>query len=395
MKRIAIILLAALLPLCADAQLGKQMSKYHKKTGVGVTQLDKSLYGLYQRENLPVEMKEMLQKLDEINILSIDFKACGKEESEKILAAFQHIWGNESKYRLIKSFNDGETEQLIYTRNRDAQITDLVIYCADSEEAEIIELRGDIQTDQLAFLPQALDIPGLALLGSLSPTARKSTYTDMRAGAQDLQNLLSGFFGGFDASFFSDIEKRLKNAFPSGVDSTGNFDPFGMLGSGQMQQIEKYFQSMGNDGDVVSNSIQITEENGKTNLKIDSKNSDITYIIDGVKAPKDKVQMPEKIVNANLIPSREDMKKSYLFVTSGKQLGTFNSYKDGVLTFRYNEQEYKYNLEKAQRPLLVINGRLSGSFSINPSSILQIRPISQVEKEAGYFPNAEVVINTK
>ena len=145
----------------------------------------------------------------------------------------------------------------------------------------------------------------------------------------------------------------------------------------------------------MSNYVQITEENGKTKIKIDSKNSDMTYIIDGKEAPKDNVQMPESILNVNIIPSKEDVKKSYLFITSKDKLGDFTNFKDGVLTFRYNNQEYKYNLDKAQHPLLVIDGRLSDTFDIDPASILQIRPISQIEKEVGYYPNAEVMINTQ
>lgn len=79
-------------------------------------------------------------------------------------------------------------------------------------------------------------------------------------------------------------------------------DPFKefMKNSGNGQRIEKFFQSFGDGNDVTSNSVQITEENGKTKLKIDSKNSDMTYVIDGKKAPKDNVQMPEKIVNVNI-----------------------------------------------------------------------------------------------
>ena len=56
MRRIFIILsIVSVLPFAANAQLSKLMSKYHEKNGVTVTQLDKSLYGLYQRNNLPPE----------------------------------------------------------------------------------------------------------------------------------------------------------------------------------------------------------------------------------------------------------------------------------------------------------------------------------------------------
>ena len=105
--------------------------------------------------------------------------------------------------------------------------------------------------------------------------------------------------------------------------------------------------------------------------------------------------MPDRIRNVNLIPSREDIKKSYLFVTSENPLGTFSSFKDGILTFRYDNQEYRYNLDKASAPLLVIDGRQSSTFDLDPSTILQIRPITQIEKEVGYYPDAQVIINTK
>ena len=73
MRRIFIILsIVSVLPFAANAQLSKLMSKYHEKNGVTVTQLDKSLYGLYQRNNLPPEANELLQKLEEVNILNLD-----------------------------------------------------------------------------------------------------------------------------------------------------------------------------------------------------------------------------------------------------------------------------------------------------------------------------------
>ncbi len=100
------------------------------------------------------------------------------------------------------------------------------------------------------------------------------------------------------------------------------------------KKVEKFFQSFGNGTGMSSNSVQITEENGKTKIKIDSQNSDMTYIIDGQQAPKDNVQMPDKILNVNIIPSKEDVnKKSYLFITSRDRLGEFVSFQNGVLTF--------------------------------------------------------------
>ncbi len=398
MKKLTFILLTAIfIPWGAYAQLGKQMAKYHKKSGVSVTQLDKSLYGLYQNENLSSEMKDMLQKLNEINILTITPGICKPEECEKILSQFHNLLEGKNEYRLIKSNYSEENEQLVYARSEADKVTDLVVWNVSPYQADIIELRGKIQTDRITLLPQALNINGLKLLATLSSSANMQSKSnkDMENMLQSLEGLMGGLFSGLDSDFFSGMEQRLKDVFPSAIDSTGSFNISNMLQPESMKTIEQYFQSLGQDGNITSNSIQITEENGKTKLKIDSQNSDITYIIDGEQAPKDNVQMPEKIMNVNLIPSKEDIKKSYLFVTSQKQLGTFTNFKNGVLSFRYNNQDYKYNLGKVGNPLLVINGRLSDSFDINPASILQIRPLSQIEKKVGYYPNAEVIINTK
>lgn len=398
MKKLTIILMAiVLIPFCVSAQLGKQMAKYHKKQGVSVTQLDKSLYGLYQNGNLSPEMKETLQKLDEVNILTITYDRCKPEEYEKILQQFHNTLENSGNYRLVKSNTNGKSEQLVYARSETDKVTDLIVWSLSPYQADIIELRGDIQTNSIALLPQALNIPGLESLASLSPSApkRSGNKQDMGSMMQSLEGLMGEFFSGIDSNFFSDMGQQIKNVFPSAMDSTGTLNITNMLQPDHMESIEQFFQSFGGDGNVSSNSVQITEENGKTRLKIDSQNSDITYIIDGEQASQDSIQMPDKIQNVNLIPSRKDIKKSYLFVTSQKPIGTFTNYKNGTLRFRYKDQDYTYNLEKAQYPLLIINGRLSRTFNADPASILQIRPLSQIEKEAGYYPHAEVIINTK
>ena len=68
-----------------------------------------------------------------------------------------------------------------------------------------------------------------------------------------------------------------------------------------------------------SNSVQITEENGKTKIKIDSQNSDMTYIIDGQQAPKDNVQMPDKILNVTS-SHRKKMSKNPIY-SSRREIG--------------------------------------------------------------------------
>ena len=390
MRRIFIILsIVSVLPFAANAQLSKLMSKYHEKNGVTVTQLDKSLYGLYQRNNLPPEANELLQKLEEVNILNLDLNQTDPSLSEKAIGQFREILDKPEKYKLIKSRNDEFGKQLIYTHNKNGQVTDLVVWNQNPQQVDIIELRGDIQLDKIALLSRALNLKGLNSLAALSSNADTyesykhfNDFPDMNHGAisqhirQMMENLHNHMGSG---SLFGDFfgmpgDSTTTNNMPGGF-PFGHFLPDEFFNPGEgmtdedfeeffkngnhRQKVEKFFQSFGNGTGMSSNSVQITEENGKTKIKIDSQNSDMTYIIDGQQAPKDNVQMPDKILNVNIIPSKEDVKKSYLFITSRDRLGEFVSFQNGVLTFIYNSQEYKYNLEKMKEPLLVIDGRLA------------------------------------
>lgn len=424
-KAIIFLMLAGLLPFAAQAQLSKLMYKLHGKNGTTVTQLDRSLYGLYQKDNLSPEAAELLQKLDEVNLLNLDINKCDVKLADKVISQFQEILNNPEKYKLIKSHNDGNARQMVYTSGKDGKVSDLVVWDQNPQGLEIIELRGDICLDKVALLSRALNLKGINSLAALSAEEERDTYGSFRSLGEDLSRQMdilkermrnyyalgSGveerqgdsiqpgrrgdLFGSFDffEDFFGSFGER--SGFPE-IDDMIPEEMKKMFGEEGMQEsVKRFYQSFGDGENVISNSVEITEENGKTKLKIDAKNSEMTYIIDGKEAPKENLQMPGKIMNVNIIPSKEDMKKSYLFVTSGDKVGDFKNFREGVLTFTYENQEYRFNLDKARNPLLVIDGRLSVSFDIDPADILQIRPLSQLEKEVGYYPEAGVVINTK
>lgn len=389
-KNLIIIFVGMLFPVCTNAQFSKLMSEYHDKECVTVTQLDKNLYGLYKKNNLPPDAEKMLQQLDEVNFLNLNLNLCNPAIETKITAQFKAILDNPDKYKLIKSHSDDIKKQLIYSRAKNDKVTDLVIWNRTPTRLDIIELKGDIQLDQIASLSKALNIKGLSSLSALSPD--NDSYN-----AYKHSNDYSGNFNDEMERMSRDMQKmaeEIKNQF-AGADF-GNFmnDMFGTLGE-SFDKMGNMFDQYGDAVNIMSNSVQVTEENGKTKIKIDSKNTDMVYIIDGVEVPKDNIQMPDQIRNVSVIHSKEDIKKSYLFITSKNKIGEFVSYKDGVLTFNYNKQEYKYNLGKAKEPLLIIDGELSDNFTIDPSAILQIRPLGKAEKEAARYKSAEILVNTK
>ncbi len=377
MKKFVVIWVAGIFSaFSVNAQLNKLMSKYHEKNGITITQLDQSLYGLYQGERLSPESLEMLQSLKEVNLLELDRHNCSPDLCDKIVTQFRNILSNPDKYRLVKSQQNGAAKQLIYTQGKNGKTTNLVVWNQTPEQIDLIELRGDIRLNRIALLPETLNLPGLDALASLASgtSAGKHLLTEkkLRSAKENIENPGDGFF-----NLFEHLDELM-----------------GMFGDFHFPDMT-FPEGFGENGNSRSSSVQIIEENGKTKLKIDAQNTNIIYIIDGQEMSGDSIQMPETILDAQLIPSRNDMKKTYLFITSREKIGDFISLKNGELTFRYNHQEYKYNLDKLNTPVLVIDGRISAIFDIDPVDILQIRPVSQLEKETGYYPNAEVIIHTR
>lgn len=391
MKKFTFLLLAGILfPFCSEAQLAKTMAKYHEQPCVTVTQLDKSLYGLYTKNNLPPEAEEMLQNLDEVNFLNLNLNTCTPEIENKVTKQFREILDNSDKYKLAKSHNDELGKQLLYTRTKDGQVKDLVVWSQSPTRLDIIELRGNIQIDKVAMLSKALNIKGLSSLAVLSPD--NNSYNHFKRSYD-----YSGDFNNEMEQMSRDLQKMAEEVERNfaGADF-GRFmnDMFGTLGE-SFDKMGNMFEQYGDAVNIMSNSVQVTEQNGKTKIKIDSKNMDMIYVIDGKEHSKNETQIPENIRNIDVIPSRKNVKKSYLFITSQNKIGEFISYKNGVLIFKHDNQEYKYNLGKAPEALLIVDGELCKDFSVDPSVILQIRPLGKAEKEVTKFPAAEVLIITK
>lgn len=434
-KKVWIILIAFAFPFGTQAQLSKLMSKYHEKNCVTVTQLDKNLYGLYKRQNLPPEAEEALQNLEAVNILNLDLNSCDPGMENKIATQFKAVLDSPNKYQLVKSHTDAAEKQLIYSQSKNGKITSMVMWNQSPTRLDIIELCGNIQAEQIASLPHILRIKGLNSLASLAPgyltgELQQQKLEEMKQRMQQLHNKLPEEYLNGKSKKLEEIEQRLQqlpDQFPNGMDNTDfdkfaeefrkNFNipdfsifpgmpdhPFGNIFQNFESMLDSnrfYFPGIDSSffnmpgWDVSSNSIQIINTDGKTKIKLNSNNSDIRYVIDGQELPEGEIKMPKAIGNIQVARAKDDFRKSYLLITSEDRLGSFISYKDRILKFEYEGMEFEYNLKKINEPILVIDGRQTNEFSIDPASILQIRPQSKLEKEVGYFPSAEVVINTK
>lgn len=412
-KLIVLLIVSVLLPFCAKAQLGKLMARYHGKECVTVTQLDKNLYGLYKKKNIPPEAENLLKQLKEVNILTLDLNNCKGNTAEEIKATFKSVLEKPEKYKRIKSHSGNSEKQWIYAHSDQDKVSDLVVWNQTPQRMDIIELKGDIDTENIALLSKALNIKGLNSLSALNPEnenynnyLRSFDYDNMadmsrqmREMAQRMQENFREMFGAEEGNMFFNPSEyfgfdRADSLFRfSDVDSL-----FGSMGMkfNRMSDIFDNFTPLTPGIDIRGNSVQITEENGKTKIKINTRNSAMIYIVDGIKFEGEEVSMPEKIRDVRIIGDKKDPQKSYLIVVSNSRLGQFISYKNHTLTFQYDNQEYKYNLGKASQPLLVINGEVTNDFTeIHPDDILQIRPLTPTEKEIGEYGSAEVFILTQ
>lgn len=402
-KFVILLAVSLLIPFCTQAQLGKLMAKYHGKEYVTVTQLDKNLYGLYKKKNIPPEAENLLKQLKEVNILTVDLTNCNKNFAEDIDSKFKAVLDHPDKYKLIKSHSEANGKQWIYAHTDQDKLSELVVWNQTPQRMDIIELKGDIQTENIALLSKALNIKGLNSLSVLNPEnenykhyLRSFNYDNMADMSRQMQEMARKMRENF-REMFGERKQNMPGQFPfypfQDVDSL-----FGSMGMNfnMMSDIFDNYNPFESGVDIRGNSIQITEENGKTKIKINTQNSAMIYVVDGVKFEGEEVTMPEKIRDVRIVGDKKNPRKSYLIVTSDSRLGQFISYKNHTLTFKYDNQEYKYNLGKAGHPLLVINGEIINDFTdIRPDEILQIRPLTPIEKEVGEYGTAEVFILTQ
>ena len=206
-----------------------------------------------------------------------------------------------------------------------------------------------------------------------------------------------------------DLAEKLEERFGIKRDSIFGKDPFGSFRESfgsmddMLKKAEEMFRDMGpmfsgesdmeGMGESISNGLEVIQENGKTRIKVNAKNSEVSYVIDGIEYAADSLKngIPDEIATVNMITSPTNAKKSYVVINTKQKKGQFISYANGVLKYKYNKQEYTLNPEKLEEPALIINNRLTRSFNIDPVQIIQIRPASELERQLLGAPSAQVL----
>lgn len=377
--------LVTILPL--QAQVGKEMKAFRNKDGITVTMLNPSLYSLYKQGDLSLPAEEALKDIKEINVIQVDIKRATPKVVEEISQRITPIVENEAKYTLVRSHRGAYSQEYLYVTQHEERITSLVLWSEDAETLSIVELKGNIQLDNVDEIANALKVKGLDRLAYIN------TPTDQVVSGSDFIKKLEERFGIKRDSIFG------KDPFGSFRESFGSMDDM-------LKKAEEMFRDMGpmfsgesdmeGMGESISNGLEVIQENGKTRIKVNAKNSEVSYVIDGIEYAADSLKngIPDEIATVNMITSPTNAKKSYVVINTKQKKGQFISYANGVLKYKYNKQEYTLNPEKLEEPALIINNRLTRSFNIDPVQIIQIRPVSELERQLLGAPSAQVIIVT-
>lgn len=385
--------LVTFLPL--QAQVGKEMKAFRNKEGITVTMLTPSLYKLYKQSDPSLASEEVLKDMKEINVMQVDIKRATTKVVEEINQRLSPILENEAKYTLVRSHRGVYGQERLYVTQNNEQITSLVLWGEENGTLSLIELKGNIDLDNVDEIAEVLNVKGLDRLAYINAPAEGSSFAERMGNPMD-------------------IIKRMEERFGIKRDSIFGEDPFGSLrekignvGSmdDMMKHAEEMFRNMGTlfDGtsangmsESISNGLEVIRENGKTHIKVNATNSELAYVIDGIEYSADSLKngIPDEIANVIMVHEPGNAKKSYVIINTLKKAGQFVSYSDGVLKYKHKKQEFTVNPEKLSDPSLLVNNRLTRSFNIDPMLIIQIRPATEIERKILNAPSAQVVIVT-
>ena len=255
--------LVTILPL--HAQVGKEMKAFRNKEGITVTMLNPSLYSLYKQGELSLPAEEALKEIKEINVMQVDIERATPEVVEEISRRLSPIVENEAKYNLVRSHRGAYSQENLYVIQNEERITSLVLWSENAETLSIVELKGNIQLDNVDEIANALNVKGLDRLAYIN------TPTDQMASGADFIKQLEERFGIKRGSIFG------KDPFGSFRESFGSMDDM-------LKKAEEMFRDMGpmfsggsgmdGIGESISNGLEVIQENGKTRIKVNAKNSE-------------------------------------------------------------------------------------------------------------------------
>lgn len=382
----------------AQAQVGKEMKAFRNKAGITVTMLTPSLYSLYRTTDSGLDAEELLRDVEEINVMQVRLKEAEEGTVQSVRERLSPVLDNEAKYTLVRSDEGAYSQERLYVMQRDGAVAALVLWSLDAETLSVVEVKGKIDLNQVGRIARVLNVKGLEKLAYVNAPVTgepRSALGFTREGMADLWKELEERFGfNPDSMSMRDFFNGGGGMFDGMDEMFGNMEEFfNRMGEGF--DMDSMFGGMGG-AESFSNGLQVIRENGKTRIKVNAKNVDVRYMVDGVvlSADSSNQSIPEDIANVMMVSDPETPKTSYVVINTLTRTGQFVSFADGVLKYKYKNQEYTVNVEKLEEPAILLNNELTRDFSLDPSQIVQIRPVTEAERRLFRVPSAQVVIIT-
>lgn len=430
MKKILIIFTLCLITLFTEAQESfKDLNNdFGNKKGVCIIQLDKDLIDLYKRDNLGKKDLEILKSIEQVNIFTCSKDGGYEGNIEKVTNALRKSCNN-SKYKLVKSKVDSDGFSKVYVRKAEKNKTELIVLSSENnEKTAFIMLKGKMKLSNIYRLAYTLRIDGLKDLKEINKSF--SSRSHRKRSNTKMENFFSGKkqnndkhkkvvsttinIDSDDEISYDDIKKDIKQKLKN-CNFEGNMENFEKTMEKWSENIEEIAKQISEeikesikdiDDDVMikDNSYNIAFNGNKATIKI-SPADQATCIIDGNKVKSSDIKKLDSgdILRMRVI-KRNETKENYLIITSNKQIGEYISPKKGTdkdqttVQFIYNGKKYVYNEKAKEFPGYIINGNKKISLYNNgllKRKIIQIRPISKIEKKAFKVKKDRIVVETK
>lgn len=157
MKKIALILLAAILPLTAGAQsndFSKLQEKYSGKDGYTVIEITSAMLDLVRKGNKNKQVTDMIGAIDGISHIVI---ITSELRSDEFTADLKKISSGQTDYKLLTSVVECDQNVMFMYREAknaskkddDTRISELIMIVTDSSESLIMHIQGDFSIKQI------------------------------------------------------------------------------------------------------------------------------------------------------------------------------------------------------------------------------------------------------
>jgi len=401
MKKTLIILAISLITLMASAQVSfkKLNDTYGNMKGISIVQLDKELIDLYKRDKLSEKDLAILKNIEKVNIFtcSMDDGYEGDIEvlTKKITSGF-----SGSKYKLVKSKVDNDGFSKVYIKNTDNKKTELIVLRSETKEkTSFIELGGDIKLSNIYTLTYALRLDGLKDLKEVNKSFSSRSHKRKQRIKQE--KFFKGIKDNAETNETIDTDKEHLISYDRAMDglkiklNSSNFDTTMDNFEAILNKCEKKIEEM------IDNSFYMGEHSEIISVK-PGRNS--ICLLDGIKVKNKTIKRLKSGINRVHMMKKNKDDEVFTIVTSHKEIGKYITPEGGrkigqsELKFIYNGKTYVYNEKDKDFPGYIINGKKKESLYTKwyiKSDIIQIRPISKIEKKAFKTEKDRIVIETK